>query len=46
MFGRLLHRVFGRKRRRRLRILSEPFPESWLPHVRRGFAFHDRLPET
>jgi len=44
MFARLLHRLFGRKRRRRLRILSRPFPESWLPHVRRGFAFYHRLP--
>lgn len=43
MIRRVLHWLFGRKERRRQRIISEPFPEPWLPTVRRSVSFYEQL---
>ena len=43
MIARVLHWLFGRKDRRRQRIIGEPFPESWLPTVRRSVPFYEQL---
>src|SRR5262249_45256774 len=38
--------VFGFfKRRRRKRLLAEPFPEAWLKIIERNVPFYGRLPE-
>lgn len=43
MIGRVLHWLFGRKDRRRQRIIAEAFPEPWLSTVRRSVHFYEQL---
>lgn len=43
MFKKLTNWLFGRKARRRERILDEPFPSIWLEVVRHSVPFYNRL---
>jgi hypothetical protein len=43
MIGRVFHWLFGRKGRRRERIIGEPFPEPWLGLLRLCVPFYERL---
>lgn len=43
MIGGVLHWLFGRKDRRRQRIIAELFPASWLSTVRRSVHFYEQL---